>query len=67
MSWGLVFSGESLVELRRQAGSKVDELGDARNDYRFQTFDNGEPVSGFVITPAQGLEHFQRGYARRAT
>ncbi len=58
--------GAKLTELRRQAKILVDELGDPRNDYHFQTFDGETSSSSFVITPTKGLQRFQRG-ARRAS
>jgi len=58
--------GKNLTELRKQAKKIVDERGDRRVDYHFQSFESGKLQSQFVISPTQGLRDFQRRPYRRA-
>jgi hypothetical protein len=54
--------GSDLSALRREAKGLVDERGDRKKDYRFESFNSGNPRpdSSFVLTPTQGLRDFQR-------
>ena len=63
---GIDFVGKDLAQLRHDAKKKVDEKGDRRKDYRFESFLAGKLQSTFIVTPTEGLRNFRRRRFRRA-